>query len=72
MVITTRIPAPAVSGRVSPRSVLAHIVSSLRQPRRVTGRAERERHHRIRRERLERERRTLRSEMAMVCLGVRR
>ncbi|MEH3154713.1 MAG: hypothetical protein PGN29_04995 [Gordonia paraffinivorans] len=72
MVITTRIPAPAVSGRLSPTTVLAHLVSRLNPRTVAVSRRDRERHHRLRRERIEQERRSARAELAMLYLGVRR
>ncbi|WP_299574958.1 hypothetical protein [uncultured Williamsia sp.] len=72
MVITTRIPAPAVSSRLSPTTVLTQLVSRLTRHRVAASRADRERHHRLRRERIEQERRSARSDLAMLYLGVRR
>lgn len=72
MVITTRVPAPAVSGRASPTSVLTQLVSRLTRRSVVVSRADRERHHRLHREHIEQERRAARAELAMLYLGVRR
>ena len=72
MVITTRIPAPAVSGRPAPTTVLAQLVSRLTRHTVAVTRVDRERHHRLRRERIEQERRSARADLAMLYLGVRR
>ncbi|MGZ8178700.1 hypothetical protein ACXVUM_12300 [Williamsia sp. SKLECPSW1] len=72
MVTTTRTPAPAVSGRTHPASVLAQFISRPASRRPVVGRADRDRHQRVRRERREHEQRSARAELAMLYLGVRR
>ncbi|GAA1900178.1 hypothetical protein [Williamsia serinedens] len=72
MVITTRVPAPAVSGRTSPTTVLAQPFSHLTRRSVAMSRDDRERHHRRRREHIEQERRSARAELALLYLGVRR
>lgn len=72
MVSTTRIPASAVSGRTSPTTVLAQLVSRLTRHTVAVSGADRERHDRLRRERIEHERRSARADLAMLYLGVRR
>lgn len=71
MVSTTRIAAPAVSGRTAPTTVLAQLVSRIRR-RAVMSRADRQRYHRLRRERMEQEPRSARADLVMLYLGVRR
>ncbi len=72
MVSTTRIPAPAVSARTSPTTVLTQMVSRLTRHAVAVSRSDRERHHRLRQERMEQERRSARADLAMLYLGVRR
>lgn len=72
MVTTTRIPASTVSGRRSLGSILGQLLSWFVPRPTVITRADRERHHRVRRERADREQRSARAELALLYLGVRR
>jgi hypothetical protein len=72
MVITTRIAAPAVSGRTSPTTVLAQLLSRFARRSEAGEPVDRDRHRRLRREAIEREQRSVRAELAMLYTGVRR